>query len=117
METSTEFETEVGTILAPGSAVFAPQFRPVSGEPPSWSGRAVHELSMDDIEAVQDFCMDDAWTIGFEDAVRQVERANPFHRQFLHGVPFACFLTYYSRGRNAAQRNYEPDTGLFARAV
>lgn len=117
METSTKVDTEVGIIVASGSAVFAPQFKPVSGEPPSWSGRAAHEMSMDDIESVHDFCMEDAWTVGFEDAVHQVERANPFHRQFLHGVPFSVFLTYYTRGRNAAQRNYEPDAGLFARAV
>ena len=110
-----ETKMEIGTIIA-GSAVFAPQYQPANGVTPGWSGRAVHELTLQDIEEVHDFCMEGAWEVGFEDAVMMAEeRPNPFHRQFLQGVPFSVFLTYYTRGRNAADRNFAPDGGLFAR--
>ena len=65
---------------------------------------------------MNDFCMEEAWNVGYEDAASDLpERANPFHRQFMQGLPYSIFMTYYMRGRSAAQRGCEQMISLFAR--
>ncbi len=113
-----ETTKESGTIVALGLATRAPECRLASGIIPTWSGRPMYELSIEDIEAVHDFCMEEAWMMGYEDAIMgEEERTNPFHRQFLNGVPYSVFMTYYTRGTLAAQRSNHQVVELFAKQV
>lgn len=77
----------MGTIVMPGEALFAPIYLPASGIAPSWSGKSVYELSQQDLEEVNSFCLDDAWEMGYEDSMDgRAERENPFHRAFLNAT-------------------------------
>ena len=108
-----KIETEV--VLVPGSALMAPVYKPIDCDAPPWSGRIVYDLKLDDIESVYTFCMEDAWDLGYEDGVcEKEERANPFHGNFMHGIPYSVFQTYYMRGRNASQRTCSQMIQLFA---
>lgn len=108
---------ETGTVVSMGTSVLAPVYMPREGNVPVWSGKKVFELSERDIDAVHEFCMEEAWNIGFEDGVDGIEeRANPFHRQFMQGVPFSVFMMYYMRGRSASQRSSAQMAGLCDRA-
>lgn len=109
---------ETGKVVPSENAAVAPIYEPLFGEPPSWSGKPEIGMSMEDIESVHDFCMEDAWTLGFEDEVLGLEdRPNPFRRGFLRGVPFSVFMTYYTRGRDAVRRNSSSVVPLFAKYV
>ena len=103
-------------VLIIGSAITAPVYQTVEGHTPSWSGRIVFDLKEQDIEDVHAFCMEDAWEIGYEDGIsEQEERQNPFHRSFLHGIPYSVFDAYYARGRNASQKISAQVVQLFAK--
>lgn len=108
-------ETEKGVVLVSGSAIMAPVYKPADGESPWWSGRISFEIEKDVVGSVLDFCMEDAYALGYEDGVVDMEeRTNPFHRNFMHGIPYSVFMTYYMRGRNASQRTCAQAIQLFA---
>lgn len=95
----------MGTIVMSGEAHRAPIYMPDSETGPSWSGKSVYELNKAEIEAINGFATDEAWQMGYDDVCEGIKaRGNPFHRGFLHGVPFALFALYYRRGSAAGNR-------------
>ena len=107
----------MGTIVMPGEAIFAPIYIPTEGKIPSWSGKSLYELSKAEIEAVNVFATDEAWQMGYDDVCDGKDaRENPFHRSFLHGVPYSLFSLFYRRGVAAGNHNtFGSDMGrLFA---
>ena len=108
----------MGTIAIEGAADFAPVYVPDEKSPPSWAGKSVFELTRQEIDAINTFCVDEAWEMGYDDAVDNTPRDNPFHRRFLHGVPCALFALHYRRGSMAASGTglHESAGVLFAAA-
>lgn len=94
----------MGTIVMNGDDLNAPVYLPETGAAPSWSGKSVYSLTKAEIEAVNTFATDEAWQIGYDmqrDGLPPAE--NPFHKGFLHGVPYALFAMFYRRGAMAAK--------------
>ena len=109
-------KTNTNVVLIAGNAITAPVYQSGHGHTPSWSGRIVYDLKLQDIEDVHAFCMEEAWEIGYDDGMsNREERVNPFHRNFLHGIPYSVFGAYYARGRNASQKSPAQAVQLFAR--
>ncbi len=107
----------MGTIVLHGDSLIAPVYLPDSGPTPSWSGKSVYSLNKTEIESVNAFATDEAWQMGFDayrDGLTPIE--NPFHKNFLHGVPYALFTMFYRRGMKAAEVGFvQPQTEyLFA---
>ena len=103
-------------VLIAGNAITAPVYQTIEGHSPSWSGRIVYDLKQEDIENVHSFCMEEAWELGYEDGMSDLdERQNPFHRSFLHGIPYSVFDAYYARGRTASQKIPSQTIQLFAK--
>lgn len=107
----------MGTIVLDGDSLVAPVYLQESGNAPSWSGKSVYSLTKAEIEAVNVFATDEAWQMGFDtyrDGLTPI--GNPFHKCFLHGVPYALFAMFYRRGMKAAEVGFvEPQAEyLFA---
>ena len=90
----------MGTFVVMGSPERAPVYLPDGVAPPAWSGQSVYDLTREDIEAISQFCVDEAFEMGVNEAIDGVPAlANPFHPRFMFGVPHATFSTYYGRGQ------------------
>ena len=88
------------TIEKAGDAQFAPVIVTAEGRPRCWSGKSVMSMTRFDLEDLYQFCMDGAGEMGIESAVEgEPECANPFHPNFLLGMPFRASNTFYQRGR------------------
>lgn len=92
------------TIVLSGDADFAPVCMLAGGNVPSWSGKIGFMLTTEETETIIKFCMNTAYELGFDDFIENRPlMENPFHPQFLYGIPFATFDVYYGRGsRHAA---------------
>lgn len=94
-------------IVLKGAPDCAPVYLPEEGLPPAWSGKSLYDLSRSDIEAISQFCMDEAFEMGVDEVIDGVPALeNPFHPRFMYGVPHATFSTYYGRGRCQAAGSY-----------
>ncbi len=104
------------TIVLSGGPDHAPVYMPDTGNPPSWSGKSIYEMTRMDLEAIASFTMDVAYELGKEDFLEdRPETPNPFHQRFLMGVPRSTFETFYRRGQALAIGSYSAslDFGLF----
>lgn len=83
-----------------GDAEFAPVIIKPEGRCRCWSGKSIMTMTKFDLEDLYQFCMDSASEMGTESVVAgEPEAANPFHPDFLLGMPFRTFDTFYRRGR------------------
>lgn len=106
----------MATIVLNGGPDHAPVYIPDSGNPPSWSGKSIYEMSRMDLEAIASFSMDVAYELGKDDFLEdRPETPNPFHQRFLMGVPRSTFDTFYRRGQALAVGSFSAslDFGLF----
>lgn len=106
----------MATIVLSGGPDHAPIYIPNSGNPPSWSGKSIYEMSRMDLEAIASFSMDVAYELGKDDFLEdRPETPNPFHQRFLMGVPHSTFDTFYRRGQVLAIGSFSAslDFGLF----
>lgn len=86
------------TIEKAGDAEFAPVIIKPEGRPYFWSGKSVMTMTKFDLEDLYQFCMDGASEMGIEAALAgEPEGTNPFHPNFLLGMPFRAFGTFYRR--------------------
>lgn len=88
------------TIETMGDAEFAPVIIKPEGRPRCWSGKSVMTMTKFDLEDLYQFCMDGARDMGIESVVSgDPEDLNPFHPNFLLGMPFRTFGAFYRRAR------------------
>ena len=110
----------MATIVLNGEPDHAPVYIPDSGNPPSWSGKSIYEMSRMDLEAIASFSMDVAYELGKDDFLEdRPETPNPFHQRFLMGVPHSTFDTFYRRGQVLAVGSFSAplDFGLFGESA
>jgi hypothetical protein len=110
----------MATIVLSGGPDHAPVYIPDSGNPPSWSGKSIYEMSRMDLEAIASFSMDVAYELGKDDFLEdRPETPNPFHQRFLMGVPHSTFDTFYRRGQVLAVGSFSAslDFGLFGESA
>ncbi len=88
------------TIETMGDAEFAPVIIKPEGRPRCWSGKSVMTMTKFDLEDLYQFCMDGARDMGIESVVSgDPEDLNPFHPNFLLGMPYRTFGAFYRRAR------------------
>ena len=88
------------TIEPMGDAEFAPVIIKPEGRPRCWSGKSVMTMTKFDLEDLYQFCMDGARDMGIESVVSgDPEDLNPFHPNFLLGMPYRTFGAFYRRAR------------------
>jgi hypothetical protein len=105
------------TIERSGDNENAPVIIKPEGRCRCWSGKSVMTMTKFDLEDLYQFCMDGALELGIESVVAgEPEVANPFHPNFLLGMPFRTFNTFYQRGRLEATGSWleARGIGLFA---
>ena len=96
------------TIEMVGDAEFAPVIIKPEGRPYCWSGKSVMTMTKFDLEDLYQFCMDGASEMGIESALAgEPEGPNPFHPNFLLGMPYRAFGTFYRRSRLQAAGSWK----------
>lgn len=70
---------------------------------PTWAGKRLQQLSKDELDDMLAYCMKEGRRLGYEDTMEcRPVRINPFHRRYLHGMPWLHFKSFYEVGRQAA---------------
>lgn len=102
-------------VFLPGSAEAAPTYMALVGKVPIWNGKLRTQISGEDLEDMLGFCMREGRRIGAEDRrLGRPVRINPFHPQFLHGMPHLYFRTFYELGRKDLKGRRSKTAGLKA---
>lgn len=95
-------------ILEMGTAHAAPVIL-IGSDRTSWSGKGHGEMSSQEVADLVAFCMSDARRLGKMDAhAGRPERSNPFHTQYLRGMPAMYFRTFYLLGRQEGLEEAQP---------
>lgn len=104
----------MNAIVLDGAADFAPVFLPATGVTPTWSGKSAMAMTKFDLEDLYQFCMDGALELGIESILAgEPEGAkNPFHPNFLLGMPFSTYDTFFQRGRLEATGSWLEARGI-----
>lgn len=95
-----------GITVMPGSASLAPLFVPDNQETPDWAYKALEQLTEEDVQAIAEFCRQEGWEAGWDDAIADTVREdarNPFHQQYLDGAAHELWRLNYRRGVREAR--------------
>lgn len=83
----------------------APEFFFNQAPPPVWNGREPGTLTSTEVVALIQFCSEEAWRQGYNDASNSRVAdtiANPFHPEFLEGRAHAQWAQSYAEGAHEA---------------
>lgn len=102
------------TIERLGDVEIAPVIIKPEGRSRCWSGKSAMAMTKFDLEDLYQFCMDGALELGIESILAgEPEGAkNPFHPNFLLGMPFSTYDTFFQRGRLEATGSWLEARGI-----